>query len=234
VLTRYGIRRHDKIFAVGFNKTGTSSLHALFKSLGLLSYHGSRWRSCENVKLLKSYDCFSDDIPKDLGKLDELFPRSKFILQVRELDAWVYSRLAHIARAKAKGKYISNPFWDMTEGCVKYWILQRNSYHAFVLDFFSSRPEDLLVINFIRNSDAASLVSHFLGFSGSYDRPKKNLKPSKPIPLQHIEIFETSVRKLYLSTDEVKNDILCPSLCDKDVCCELADTRALPDGRLTG
>ena len=84
-LNRTRLRRREKVFAIGFNKSGTSSLHALFKSLGLSSYHGVEWRTCQDDDLLQSYDCFSDDIPADLPKLDRMFPGAKFILQVREL-----------------------------------------------------------------------------------------------------------------------------------------------------
>jgi len=93
LLNHTGIRR-TKVFAVGFNKCGTTSMHVLFESLGLSSYHGTKWRNCDDLTLLRAYDCFSDDIPTDLAKLDRMFPNSKFILQVRKLDAWVYSRLA--------------------------------------------------------------------------------------------------------------------------------------------
>ena len=69
LLNRDGPRKDkasNKVFAVGFNKTGTTSLDALFKSLGLTAYHGVKWRTCDDLELLRSYDCFSDGIPKDL------------------------------------------------------------------------------------------------------------------------------------------------------------------------
>ena len=34
----------SKVFCIGFNKTGTSSLHALFEQAGFRSHHGMAWR----------------------------------------------------------------------------------------------------------------------------------------------------------------------------------------------
>ena len=109
LLNGLGLRKGQKVFAVGFAKCATTSLHALFVSLGLPSFHGIGWRSCNSIQLLRTFDCFSDGIPKDLEKLDRLFPGSKFVLQVRDLQSWVYSRLGHIERNKKRGKLSRSP-----------------------------------------------------------------------------------------------------------------------------
>lgn len=129
--------RKAKVFAIGFNKSGTTSLDSLFKTLGLSSYHGVEWRRCDDVELLNSYDCFSDGIPQDLAKLDVLFPGSRYILQVRGLEGWLHSRLEHIDRAKSNNTYKENSHWDTTEYAIKYWIKQRNEHHLFVLSYFA-------------------------------------------------------------------------------------------------
>ena len=170
LLNRIGLRK-KKVFAIGFNKTGTSSLHQLFKSLGRPSYHGTEWRSGTNRKLLNSYDCFSDDIPENLSGLDYLYPGSKFILQVRDLDSWVFSRLAHIERRKTVDGYAIGNEWDTSKKAVKSWILKRNRYHLFVLDYFTNRPEDLLVLNFIRDEFAVEKIVQFLGETTEMHKP---------------------------------------------------------------
>ena len=211
LLNQIGLRK-KKVFAIGFNKSGTTSLHALFRSLGLLSYHGVKWRDCDDLKLLKSYDCFSDDIPKDLAKLDNLFPGSKFILQVRNLDSWVYSRLAHIEREKEENSFIGGPEWDITEFAIKAWIMKRNSHHLFVLSYFSQRPNDFLVVNFIRDESAATKVSNFLGYEGKYERPKRNINPRNERPLKHSELLSKVITELGIPESELSCDILCKSL----------------------
>lgn len=210
-LNRRGIRK-KKVFAIGFNKSGTTSLHQLFTSLGLLSYHGVEWRGCDNIELLRTYDCFSDDIPKDLAKLDRLFPGSKFILQVRDLRSWVYSRLAHIAREKEQNPTYRSPEWDLTEGAIKSWVKKRNEHHLFVLSYFSNRPRDLLIVNFIRDEAAATKICNFLGYPGNHDRPLVNVNPNKTFPARYTEMLQNVLAELGIPEEEANNDIYCPSL----------------------
>lgn len=206
------LRKARKVFAVGFNKCATTSLHALFTTLGLPSYHGTQWRSSDKLWLLKSYDCFSDGIPQDLAKLDRLFPGSKFVLQVRDLESWVYSRLAHIERSKRSGIHRVAADWDTTDYAVTSWIHNRNRHHLLVQDYFAERPGDLLIVNFIRDPSAATRVAHFLGYSGTYDRPEDNANPDKAVPASHRETLSRCAAELHIPAQELKYDIYCPSL----------------------
>jgi hypothetical protein len=95
---------------------------------------------------------------------------------------------------------------------VKSWILQRNSYHLFVHEYFSQRPDDLLVVNFIRDPAAGTRVANFLGYQGDHDRPMDNVNPEKTIPAAHVEILHRCATELGIPTHEFKHDIYCPSL----------------------
>ena len=205
-------RRGDKVFAIGFNKCGTTSLHALFLSLGRPSNHGVEWRKCQDLALLRSYDCFSDGIPDDLPKLDRLFPDAKYILQVRDLRSWVYSRLAHIERGKQRPGYTTTDVWDDTPEAVVYWVAKWNEHHRYVLDYFADRPGDLLVVNFIRDPEAATKVATFLGAPGDRARPKRNTNPRSDTPQRFVELLDAALAKLGVPSDEADNDLLCPSL----------------------
>jgi len=207
-----GLRRQQKVFAVGFNKSGTTSLHALFETLGLVSHHGTRWRDGTDMTLLRSHDCFSDDVPTDLAKLDRRFPGSKFILQVRELDTWVYSRLAHIERGKRSAAYRTHAFWDTTAFSVESWITHRNAYHLFVLSYFARRPSDLLVVNFIRDPDAALKICDFLEYAAVPTKPVKNANPDKTYPPAHQKLLQKCSADLGISAADLRYDILCSSL----------------------
>jgi len=209
--------REKKVFVIGFNKSASSSLHALFRSIARPSYHSTKWNDCDDLKLLKSYDCFSDGIPLDLAKLGRLFPSSKHILNVRDLDSWIYSRLAHIEREKEANTYNGGRGWDNTEYAIKAWIKLRNAHHLFVLSYFSQRPSDILVINFIRYESAATDVCRFLGYRGQYKRPKKNVNPDKKRPLKHREMFKRCIAELRIPENELKYDIYCPSLESKKI-----------------
>lgn len=207
-----GVVKRQKIFAIGYNKTGTSSLHYLFNSLGFISYHCTDWADCSNLNLLKSYDCFSDRKKIDLPKLDTLFPGSKYILQVRDLESWVYSRLAHIGRNKKSNTAKTTSEWDNTEYAVKDWIKGRNEYHLFVLSYFSKRPEDFLIVNYVRDQAAAEKVANFLGFKGIFRKPKRNRNPEKNIPSRHREMLKNCINELGVPESELLYDIYCPSL----------------------
>ena len=88
-----------KIFGLGLSKTGTTSLaHALdilgYKvrdCLGITIYRKGQISSIDRTAL-KNYDALTDTpIPSFYRELDIEFPNSKFILTVRELDAWLNS-----------------------------------------------------------------------------------------------------------------------------------------------
>lgn len=210
-LNAVGLRR-KKVFAIGFNKCGTTSLHSLFSNLGLPSYHGEDWRECTNFKLLDAFDCFSDGIPADLAVLDSRYSNAKFILQLRDARSWVYSRLGHIAREKKRDEFRGHLEWDETSGAVEAWIRKRNDYHLYVLDYFKNRPEDLLLVNFISDSSAATKVANFLGYSGNFDRPNENVRPNKSYAQKHIDLVSSAVDKLAIEDRELDYDIYCPSL----------------------
>jgi len=98
-----------RVFCIGMNKTGTSSLNAAFKLLGLRSLHHSRIAEpaiaraiAEGQPLLSSidgYDCYTDaPFYRHYQALDRQYPDSRFILNTRDTDAWVRSRIAHDRR----------------------------------------------------------------------------------------------------------------------------------------
>jgi len=204
---------NGKVFAIGFNKSASTSLHALFVSVGLNSYHGVEWRQHNDIRFLRKYDCFSDGTPRDLAELDGLFPNSKFILNIRDLRGWVYSRLAHIERHKQlKPDYATHSSWDTTEEAIKVWIKRRNEYHLFVLSYFSQRPHDLLVVNFIRDDLAADKVCRFLGYKDKCPKPEKNANPDKRLNQKYVEMLHCAVAELNIPEHELDYDIYCPSL----------------------
>lgn len=204
--------RQKKIFAIGFNKSATSSLHALFHEIGRPSYHGVDWQHLENHGVLKKYDCFSDGTPTDIAKLDGMFPNSKYIMQVRDLRTWIISRLEHIARYKDDPGYQTKEDWDVTEAAIENWILRRQEHHKTVMHYFADRPDDLVVVNFIKDPDAATKVANFLGYPGERARPKENVNPKKDINPEFVTMLENCCNKLGVDIEDLENDLLCPSL----------------------
>ncbi len=95
----------NKIFCIGYNKTGTTSLEATLRFYGYslplqkeqevrLSKNVFETNYLEFLAFVQKYDAFQD-MPFSQGltfvAADALFPNSKFILSVRESDAWFQS-----------------------------------------------------------------------------------------------------------------------------------------------
>jgi hypothetical protein len=146
-------RRKPKVFGLGVCKTGTTSLHHALEKLGFRSVH----YPVKPELLQGRFDCFEDfdaygDSPvvAYYPEIDLAYPGSKFILTVREVDAWLGSmkRLLDLERTL-------KPFaWHMLS--VVYGVHQfhearlRRVYERHVREvqaYFSARPDDLLVLN---------------------------------------------------------------------------------------
>jgi hypothetical protein len=91
-----------RVFGIGMQKTGTTSLHEAFQMLGFDSGH---WKSAEWARTIwwemnkwgrsrtaELDNALSDNpIPLLYEKLDKAYPGSKFILTVRDEDEWIRS-----------------------------------------------------------------------------------------------------------------------------------------------
>lgn len=148
-----------RIFGIGLNKTGTSSLHRALEQLG---FHSLHWGGPEVRRTVESsleageplleridptYDAFSDIEPiyRNVGLLDRQYPGSRFILTVRVVDEWVDSRRRHVERnraARAEGTY-TGTFLEVDEAA---WRDDWNRHVAGVRDHFAGRP-DLLEVD---------------------------------------------------------------------------------------
>ena len=99
----YALRRSNqgpKVFCIGFNKTGTTTLGKALETLGYnnssfnkkiwrVSYRDKDWEAL--YRYASKFDSF-DDLPWLLSdvfpKMDDRFPGSKFIFLMRENEDW--------------------------------------------------------------------------------------------------------------------------------------------------
>ncbi len=175
-----------KVFCIGFNKTGTISLHNALTSLGYRSLHWGGPPVREKIEQalaegrplvddLGDYDAYSDILvlSTNFATLDEQYPGSKFILTTRDVESWLKSRREHVARnvaRRAAGEYeghflhVDEPAWR------REWV----THHAKVRDYFAHRPADLLVMDII-GGDGYEVLCPFLGHETRSD----------PFPWQH-------------------------------------------------
>jgi len=101
-------RKQTKVFCIGRNKTGTTSLKTALSDLG---YRVGDQRRAERliehyrdrdfqpiIEYCRTADAFQDvpfSLPFTYVVLDQAFPESKFILSVRDPDDWYESYVRH-------------------------------------------------------------------------------------------------------------------------------------------
>jgi hypothetical protein len=165
-----------RIFAIGLNKTGTSSLHQAFEMLGYSSMHFAGperaaliRRALEEQKPLlhyldPDYDAFSDTpITTYFWLADVQYPGSKFILTVRDLEQWLDSRRRHVEKNQeraADGAY-EGRFLKINPVA---WEHEYRRHEGAVRCYFADRAEDLLVLDVTAGEGWAPLCD-FLGVS---------------------------------------------------------------------
>lgn len=110
-------RREKYLFVIGFNKTGTTSVHRLFQKNGYMSAHWDEGNLAktmlENAKNSKpilegydhQYDVFSDMVFRStqmyfegnslFKQLDKDYPNAYFLYNTRDMEKWLASRAKH-------------------------------------------------------------------------------------------------------------------------------------------
>ena len=169
-----------KLFFIGFNKTGTTTYHSLFRHI-IRSVHDSRWVSmanAHNTKYLSKFDCFSDGECVDFEFLDKRYPKSKFILNTRRLRDWIWSRIKHIYRnypQPANGNMAKQ--WNTTSNKVDVivdWIKKRDRYHKKCVEYFKNK-ENFLILN-ICDPESIQKLEKFTGMKLPKDNIPKNVR----------------------------------------------------------
>lgn len=136
-----------KVFAIGFNKTATTSLTSILQQFGLKTLHHGTWHHWIRDKKFSNfsrYDAFTDGQQKDFRLLDNLYPGSKFILNTRPLKDWLISRWCHVQVNKTTNR---SRWQNNDPEHVAAWALERDDYHMDVLDYFKNRKNDFVLLD---------------------------------------------------------------------------------------
>ncbi len=160
----------QKVFGVGFHKTGTSSLAAALHRLGYNVCGAQNEKAGDFlegninvfIELAKRYDAFEDDPWHLLYKeMDEAFPDSKFILTDRDVDAWYKSCLNHFYEdtTDIRNYIYGNGAPKGNEQTFKEIYLQHQNQ---IKEHFKERPNDFLIIDFTKGEGWEKLCP-FLG-----------------------------------------------------------------------
>lgn len=166
-------RNQPKVFIIGLNKTGTTSVFVALKELG---FEMSNQHDAERIyneilngtksnndllKYCKYYEGFQDipfSVPGTYKILDKKFKNSKYILTVRSSETeWCSSfrKYYDVEGSLHKNNYLSPGFLfktfkevfgsaDFSEQTCKNVY---NNHYSDVLHYFKNRNQDLLVLN---------------------------------------------------------------------------------------
>ena len=152
-------QRERKVFCIGLHKTGTTTLAMLFKDYGFNTIHSVDWQSDENK--LSKYDFFSDggshfdDVNEfNIKRLQEKFPEAFFILQTRDTEKWIISKLKHAGWKEDtipidfNKSEINHEDWKFKSlFIVQKLIEHKYDYEKKVKKYFSKKPNNFLVID---------------------------------------------------------------------------------------
>ncbi len=178
----------QKVFGIGFHKTGTTSLGAALDALGYATCDGAgavrqavghpemmrllRENQLEPImRVAEHYEAFTDNPWFMLFRaLDRSFPGSKFILTVRDERSWLESAVRYFGQTDSdlrawiygSGRPLGNE---------QRWLERYREHIEQVKAHFCHRPDDLLVVDWEQGGGWKDLA-RFLGRS----------TPAQPFP----------------------------------------------------
>ena len=157
-----------KIFIIGFNKTGTRTLDNYFSENLIPSIHWDNGRLAKQIKynyengikILTGYEkyiVFSDmEDYKNLNyahvdyfrEFDKMYPESKFILNIRDVEKWIKSRNNHGTYTKVLCKKLN----VTKEVLNQKWRDDYYNHKKSVINYFSDKPNKLLIFDIEKDS----------------------------------------------------------------------------------
>ncbi|GAA4267984.1 sulfotransferase [Hyunsoonleella aestuarii] len=143
-----------KVFVIGFQKTGTTSLELALINLGYRVYGGDKnlfkfkdQKSLNNyiLETLKYWDAVQDmPWPLFYKELHQLYPEAKFILTYRHTQDWIKSVVKYFAsiRIPLHEKIYNVP---CAEGYEQKYIDVYNNFNVEVIDFFKDKENFIIM-----------------------------------------------------------------------------------------
>ena len=156
----------SKIFGIGLSKTGTTSLA---DALGLLGYSVIDFPL--GLRGVEEHDAATDTPIADCFELlDRQYPRSKFIYTVRQRDRWIRSCKTHWARfvdggceTRPEAAELFKHLYGTIDFDADLFKKAYDRHETRVLRYFSSRPDDLLIIDICSEESGWEPLCSFLG-----------------------------------------------------------------------
>ncbi len=190
-------RKYNKIFCIGFNKTGTTSLEKALIIFGfkmgnqpvaeMLAEDWANKRTDRIINFCHTAEAFQDipfNLPELYKKLDEAFPKSKFILTIRDNeDQWFNSLVKFHTKLFSTNKNSTPTENDLKNATYRYkgFVLETKEWfydfpHVPLYDekhykyiytnhiedvktYFKNRENDLLTLNVAEKESYKQLAS---------------------------------------------------------------------------
>ncbi|MFC3094621.1 hypothetical protein DRW07_12970 [Alteromonas sediminis] len=180
------------LLVVGFNKTGTTSIHRLAQKSGYNSVHWDEgkiakrilYNAANNIPLLSgyhdSYQVYSDmafrcgnfrfDANSLFMQLDHDYPNAKFLYNYRDIDAWLESRINHgeVVDGETNIQYYRRLFGTSNDLKIKnFWRNERLRYEDDIRAYFDGTNK-LIELN-IEDNKFVDKLNNFSGFNFKID-----------------------------------------------------------------
>lgn len=155
-----------KIFAIGFNKTGTTSLYELFISLGINSIHNS---DKDTIDVIDLFDAITDGTHDNFNEYYTRYPDGLFILNTRPIFKWLVSRYKHGEHHDFEECWC----WPISDEKTNEWITHREWFYEKVLNFFLDKPKQLLIVN-IEKEGWENVVTKFIQYPCTSNKHHEN------------------------------------------------------------
>ncbi len=159
------MEKENKVFVIGFHKTGTTSLENALERLGYRVYGGDKnllkFEDRNDLllyiqKTLLNWDAVQDmPWPLFYRELFELYPNAKFILTLRETEAWINSVVRHWGSIRVP---LHKSIYKVpcAEGFEATYTKSYENHNKEVLKFFNNRP-NFIVMEQGKNFDYKTL-----------------------------------------------------------------------------
>ncbi len=145
--------RDHKVFCIGFQRTGTTSILDALRLLGYFGIHDAPWLLAGiqagdvDWPFFDDYDAFADNpFPLIFRELDERFPGSKFILTERDTDAWL-SSAQFLVQEWVAGFEMERHIYGTDTFDASVYRERYERHGREVREHFAGRRDDLLVLD---------------------------------------------------------------------------------------
>lgn len=165
-------------------------------------------------EIVENYNAFEDNPwPVLFRQLDKKYPDSKFILTIREDEKWLNSVLNHFGGTSTDMRKWIYGVGDPV-GNEKIYLHRYQQHNREVKEFFNTRSDDLLIMNF-EEGDGWDKLCAFLNHKkpkakfphthkGAFTRAEKAfqfvLKPLRITKKVSIKLFKSAYRFLFPSS----------------------------------